>query len=102
VRRIRASIDQLAEFAVAHPGLIGLRPTRASSVCFPRLLTDEPALSFCERIAREAKVMIVPSEVFGYGEHHLRLGLGRENFGEALAHLSAYLRGTVRRECLRS
>jgi len=96
VRRIRANIDQLAELAAAHPGLIELRPTRASSVCFPRLLTDEPALSFCERIAREAKIMIVPSEVFGYGEHHLRLGLGRENFGEALSHLCAHLRGSGR------
>jgi aspartate/methionine/tyrosine aminotransferase len=92
VRRIRENLDRLAELAAAHPGLIELRPTRAGSVCFPRLLTDEPALSFCERVLREAEIMIVPSEIFGYGEHHVRLGLGRESFGEALAYLSAYLR----------
>ena len=32
-----------------------------------------------------------PSAVFDYGERHLRIGVGRENFPEGLLRLSTFL-----------
>jgi hypothetical protein len=35
--------------------------------------------------------MMVPSEMFGYGDKHVRIGFGRENFGEALREWEKYI-----------
>jgi aspartate/methionine/tyrosine aminotransferase len=46
---------------------------------------------FCEEAARRAGIMLVPSSIFEWGDHHIRLGLGRTNFPEALEALERYL-----------
>jgi len=38
-----------------------------------------------------AGVLLAPSWVFDYGERHLRIGVGRESFPDALLHLSTFL-----------
>jgi hypothetical protein len=35
--------------------------------------------------------MILPSTVYGYGDHHVRLGLGREDLPTVLDVLDEYL-----------
>ena len=42
-------------------------------------------------VREEADVMLAPSRVFDYGERHLRIGVGRENFPEGLLRLSTFL-----------
>ena len=91
VARIARNIGLLDDFAMAHPGTLAHTPPRAGSVCFAHLMSEKSSRAFAERVVREASIMIAPSAVFGYGDRHIRVGLGRENFGEALAKLGEYL-----------
>ena len=42
--------------------------------------------------------MILPGDVFDFGGNHVRIGLGRRNFGEALGALGEYLQGAGRKK----
>jgi aspartate/methionine/tyrosine aminotransferase len=68
-----------------------IRPT-GGSVCFPRMLKVDSTLNFCERLVVETGIMLVPSRIFQYDDHHVRIGFGRDNFQEALYRFSDYLR----------
>ena len=48
--------------------------------------------TFCEELVQEAGIMLVPSRLFAYGDHHVRIGFGRENFPEVLARFGDYLK----------
>lgn len=45
----------------------------------------------CERLVNETGAMLVPSEVFGWGDEHVRFGLGRRGFAEGLEILERWL-----------
>jgi aspartate/methionine/tyrosine aminotransferase len=53
-------------------------------------LTDD-TFEFCETLIRETGIMLVPSKVFQYGNQHVRIGFGRENFPEVIELFSAYI-----------
>jgi aspartate/methionine/tyrosine aminotransferase len=91
VARIGRNLAELEGFATAHPGLLAFTPPRAGSVLFARLLGEPSASQFADRVVSDAGIMIVPSSVLGYGDEHIRIGLGRSNFPEALGKLSDYL-----------
>ncbi len=65
---------------------------RAGSLCFPRMTIVEDTFIFCEELVREAGIMLVPSRMFAYGDRHVRIGFGRENFPQVLARFGDYLR----------
>lgn len=69
-----------------------IRP-RVGTIAFPRLKTSENSLEFCERVIKEAGIMLLPSTVYDYDNKHFRLGFGRENLPEALIALENYLQG---------
>ena len=93
VERSRAIVlDNLAvadAFVERHADrLEWVRPT-ASPIGFP-LLRVEDTRRFCERLARDVGVLLLPGEV--YGELcHVRFGLGRLDAPEAFARLDAVL-----------
>jgi aspartate/methionine/tyrosine aminotransferase len=62
----------------------------AGPVCFSRLVHGG-AGAFCERLAAEAGVMLLPSSVYEAGDAHVRLGFGRLSFGDAIGRLEEYL-----------
>ena len=64
---------------------------RAGSLCFPRMTVVEDTHSFCEELVRDTGIMLVPSRVFAYGDRHVRIGFGRENFPEVLTLFGDYL-----------
>ncbi len=89
--RVAANLDTVERFVGAHPELFSWVRPRAGSICFPRLLGNQTSMEFAQRAVEEADIMIAPSEVFGYDEHHIRIGLGRENLPEVLDVLSEHL-----------
>lgn len=93
LRTISGNLDLLEAFAAARPGLLGLVRPRAGSICFARLGAAEGALAFCRRLVEEAGALVLPSAVFGYGDAHVRFGLGRTAFGEGLEAFGAWLDG---------
>jgi aspartate/methionine/tyrosine aminotransferase len=49
------------------------------------------AANFCDRLAQEAGVLLLPGRYLDYDDRHLRMGFGRANFGEGLARLESFL-----------
>jgi len=64
---------------------------KAGSVCFPRLNTDNPCMDFCRQVLEKAGIMLLPSEVYGYGQNHFRIGFGRADFPEVLQVFEDYI-----------
>lgn len=90
--RTRRNIAALNQFNDEHPSLFILNQPVGGSVCFPRLLGVQDAEAFCTRLVEEAGIMLVPSTTFKYGNSHVRIGFGRDDFPEVLSHFSNFLK----------
>lgn len=89
--RIRRNMGLLDEFFARYgQGLSWNRPL-GGSVCFPKVLFFDDTFELCERLLRDTGIMLVPSRMFQYGDHHVRMGFGRENFPEVLHRFGDYL-----------
>lgn len=62
----------------------------AGPIGFPRLLTGDSE-AFCDRLVREAGVLLLPGTVFDDDGNHVRIGFGREGMDIGLARLVAFL-----------
>jgi len=95
VRRSRGIIERNVGTAEAFfgrwPDLFTWRPPRAGSVALVGL-RQPSAEAYCHRLAQEAGVLLLPSSCLGYGDGHVRMGFGRENFGQALNQYELFLR----------
>lgn len=89
-RRIQRNLKVLDAFFKQQPARFSWVPPKAGTVCFPRLLQDG-AEKFCDTVVRQAGILILPSSVYDYGDAHIRIGLGRENFPVALQKFEAFL-----------
>jgi len=91
MERIHRNLAVLDEFFQEHLDLFRWNRPIGSSVCFPRMLTVQDTYSFCEQLVSETGIMLVPSRMFQYGDHHVRIGFGRENLPEVLLRFEDYL-----------
>ena len=46
---------------------------------------------FCERLVQETGIMLAPSRTFQFGNHHVRVGFGRENLPLVIEQFARYL-----------
>ncbi|MGA8240817.1 MAG: aminotransferase class I/II-fold pyridoxal phosphate-dependent enzyme [Desulfobacterales bacterium] len=89
--RIRKNISILGDFFSKYSNSMCCNPPLAGSICFPRMsLTDDTSV-FCETLIKETGIMLVPSNVFQYGNHHVRIGFGREDFPEIIERFSTFV-----------
>jgi aspartate/methionine/tyrosine aminotransferase len=91
VQRIERNLAALDAFIGRHGRLFSWVRPRAGTVGLLRLPSDVSAAQFAANVLAETGIMIVPSTVFAYGDHHLRVGFGRANLPEVLAVLDDYL-----------
>jgi len=89
--RINKNLATLSEFFQKHVELFTWVKPKAGTICFPNLLLNEPAPLFCERVVKEAGIMLLPSTVYDYGNQHIRIGFGRENMPEVLRKFEEYI-----------
>ena len=90
--RIARNVGLLTGFMAKYEPLFSWSPPQGGTVCFPRFKPESIGTTeFCRLVREEAEVMLAPSAVFDYGDRHLRIGLGRENFPEGLVRLSTFL-----------
>jgi aspartate/methionine/tyrosine aminotransferase len=89
---IRGNIGLAERFFAERPAEFSWIGPRAGSVAFPRWLGRGTAEQFCRNVLDEEGVMIVPGALFDFPGGHFRVGLGRKNFGEALARVGDFLR----------
>jgi aspartate/methionine/tyrosine aminotransferase len=96
-RRVAANIETAEAFFAGHGETVRWIPPRAGTVCFPRLVDGVPlagspgAKAFCETILRDTGALLLPSTVYGYGDSHFRMGLGRTDFAAGLEVVENYL-----------
>ena len=76
-------------FVERHAGVVDWVRPDASPIGFPRLRVGDTR-AFCERLALEAGVLLLPGDVYDE-PGHVRLGLGRVGAAEAFERLSAFL-----------
>ncbi len=112
VARVERNLRAAAVFFDRHRDMFRWAPPQAGTVCFPRLvaasgLTASGAAGsgaaprntvsapgaefFCAQVLERTGVLLLPSTVYGYGDSHFRLGLGREDFSAGLEALGDYL-----------
>lgn len=84
LKKIKRNLNLLDEFIGKHSHILTWHKPKASTIGFARLNIDGSSGNFCDRIVKEVGIMIVPSEVFDYGDKHIRIGFGRENLPEVL------------------
>jgi aspartate/methionine/tyrosine aminotransferase len=92
---VAANLASLDDFFERHAdALTWVRP-RGGSTAFPRLVPDGPAGPsadrFAARLVEATGVLLLPSTQFGFGDSHVRIGLGRTDLPEAVAALDGYL-----------
>jgi aspartate/methionine/tyrosine aminotransferase len=91
LKKIKRNLGLLDGFIQRHPSLLSWNKPNAGTVGLAMLNIGIPSYEFCERIVKDAGIMIVPSEVFDYGDKHIRLGFGRVNLPEGLDRLDKIL-----------
>jgi aspartate/methionine/tyrosine aminotransferase len=91
LKKIQANIKCFEEFQTENRDFISFIRPRAGSTAFVRLNLHEPCLDYCETLMKETGIMLVPSEMFNYGNRHVRIGFGRKNFPEILGIWSDYI-----------
>ena len=87
---VAANRPRLEAFAGRQSRRFAWRAPLAGAIAFLRFHPGD-ALAFCERLAGDGGVMLLPSSVFEWGDAHVRFGFGRRSFPEALAALESYL-----------
>ena len=81
----------LDTFFSRHSDLFDWTPPRASSVAFPSLKSDLDSAKFCADLVEQKSVLLLPGNVFDFGNRHFRIGLGRKNLPTALALLEEFV-----------
>jgi aspartate/methionine/tyrosine aminotransferase len=94
--RTRKNIKVLDDFFSKFSDCMCWHRPMGGSICFPRMSITDDISEFCETLIRETGIMLVPSKVFQYGNHHVRIGFGRENFPETIERFSVYLDAFLR------
>ncbi|MEM7369694.1 MAG: aminotransferase class I/II-fold pyridoxal phosphate-dependent enzyme [Bacteroidota bacterium] len=89
--KIRKNLSLFQAFVRKHESWIQCIPSQAGSTAFAKLHISESSLDFGERLVRETGIMLVPAEMFEYGQAHIRIGFGRENFSEVLTVFGQWL-----------
>ena len=90
-KRVHKNVAVLDAFASRHQEKICLNLPMGGSICFPRMLGIDDTYGFCEQLVEKTGIMMAPSRVFQFGDHHLRVGVGRENFPHVLGLFEQYL-----------
>lgn len=87
---IKHNLNIIEDFFSRHTDLFSWIAPRAGSMAFPRYLAGNVE-SFCDKVVREAGVLLLPGSVYDDIDNHFRLGLGRKNLPQAVDRLEEYL-----------
>jgi aspartate/methionine/tyrosine aminotransferase len=88
---IAQNLQLLEAFFQRYATLFNWRAPKAGSIAFPSIRFAQEVAAFCEELVEAQGVLLLPSNLLDYGSRHFRLGFGRRNMPEALAHLDTFL-----------
>jgi aspartate/methionine/tyrosine aminotransferase len=84
------NLRQLTSFIARHGELFSWTPPNAGTIGFVRLSGARDVQAFCEKLVREAGVLLLPGTVYDE-PGHIRFGYGRQNMPDSLARFEAWL-----------
>jgi aspartate/methionine/tyrosine aminotransferase len=87
---IRHNLTVLDAFFARHEDLFLWRRPVAGPIAFPRLLGHDVE-PFCHDVVTQASVLLVPGSIYDHAQNHFRVGFGRRNLPESVAHLEGFL-----------
>ena len=87
---IKNNLNIMDEFFSGHTDLFSWVRPHAGSMAFPQYLAGD-AESFCDKVVREAGVLLLPGSMYDDTDNHFRLGLGRKNLPQAVNRVEEYL-----------
>jgi aspartate/methionine/tyrosine aminotransferase len=87
---IKNNLAVMDDFFARHVDLFTWIRPQAGSMAFPRMLKGDVE-EFCDRLVREAGVLLLPGSMYDDSRNHFRLGLGRKNLPQAVEQLELYL-----------
>ena len=91
IQKIVSNISVFEKFVKKYPNIFSFSKMKAGSTGFVELKINKTSLEFCEKLVKETSIMLLPSEVFDYGNKHIRVGFGRRNFSEGLVIFDEWL-----------
>jgi aspartate/methionine/tyrosine aminotransferase len=91
LERVRKNITVLDAFFREYHDCFSWNRPAGGSICFPRMLIVQDTFAFCEELVKETGIMLVPSIMFQFGDHHVRIGFGRENLPGVITQFAEYL-----------
>jgi aspartate/methionine/tyrosine aminotransferase len=91
IERVRKNVAILDTFFDKYPEQFSWNRPKGGSICFPRMLRVENTRTFSKQLVADTGIMLAPSSVFQYGDHHVRVGFGRENLPQVIRLFGKYL-----------
>jgi aspartate/methionine/tyrosine aminotransferase len=88
---ILGNLSVMDDFFSRHADLFSWVRPQAGSMAFPRYLGGNVE-QFCDRLVKEAGVLLLPGSVYDEMGDHFRLGLGRKNLPQAVERLEMFLK----------
>jgi aspartate/methionine/tyrosine aminotransferase len=89
-RQVLANLPLVDALLERRRGLIEWVRPSAGPIGFPRVAGALDVRAWCERIAEQAGVLLLPGTVYGQ-PRHVRVGFGRANLAQAIARLEEHL-----------
>lgn len=89
--RVRRNLALLDDFFDHYAAIFEWKRPGGGSICFPRMLSVEDTEQFCERLVQDTGIMLLPSSMFQFGNHHVRVGFGREDLPEVIDLFAVYI-----------
>ena len=86
---VLGNLRQLSAFFARHADRFSWTPPNAGTIGFARLLPEQDVQAFCERLVRQAGVLLLPGTVYDQ-PGHIRFGYGRRNMPESLAQFESW------------
>jgi aspartate/methionine/tyrosine aminotransferase len=87
---IKNNLEIVDELFTRHASLFSWVRPQASSMGFPKLLKGDIE-DFCDKLVRNAGVLLLPGTLYDDSRNHFRIGLGRKNLPQAVERLESYL-----------
>ena len=88
---IQNNLSVMDGFFSRHADVFSWVRPRAGSMAFPSYLGGD-VNQFCDRLVKQAGVLLLPGSVYDDARNHFRLGLGRRNLPQAVERLEEFLK----------
>lgn len=90
---ISDNLEVLDHFFEKHQDIFNWHKPKAGPIAFPSLVSNENAEPFCDRLVKEAGVLLMPGAMYDLSyQKNFRIGFGRKNLPEVVERLETFIK----------